>query len=66
MTVDLRAIRMSRGLTLRAAAIEAGVNMHALQRVEHGSTPYPENAKKIAEFYEVEMTELLDPERTAA
>lgn len=56
MTFDLRSARLNKGLSLRACADEAGIDMHALWRAEHGKSPSPSTAKKIADFYGVKVT----------
>jgi transcriptional regulator with XRE-family HTH domain len=58
MTFTLRGARLNRGLSLRAAAKEIGVDMHALWRAEHGAVPNPASAKKIADFYGAQVTEI--------
>lgn len=60
MSVDLRAERLNRGLTLSAAAEQMGLaSARALQRVEAGeTTPYPQNALKIASFYGYKVTDI--------
>ena len=58
MSFDLRSARLNRGLTLRAAAAAADVDMHALWRAEKGGTPNPATAKLIADFYDVTVTDL--------
>lgn len=65
---DLRAERQNRGLTLREAAGLIGVDFTALQRAERGSRPYPANAKLIADFYDVSVTDIwpTESERSAA
>lgn len=55
---DLRAARQNRGLTLREAAQQTGVEFTALQRAERGSRPYPATAKQIADFYGVKVTDI--------
>jgi transcriptional regulator with XRE-family HTH domain len=65
--IDLRSERQNRGLTLREAAKEMDVDFTALQRAERGARPYPANAKKIADFYGVSVTDIWPAkERTAA
>lgn len=63
--INLRAERLNRGLTLRAAASEMGVDFKALFRAERGEgTPTPSNAFKIASFYGYKVTDLWPVERT--
>lgn len=69
MSIDLRADRLNRGLSLRDAADKIGVEASILSRVERGdSTPTPSNAFKIASFYGYKVTEVwpLEPTTGAA
>ena len=58
MRFDLRAARQNQGLTLREAAARIGVDFTAIQRAELGARPFPANAKKIADFYGVQVTDI--------
>jgi lambda repressor-like predicted transcriptional regulator len=65
--MNLVAERLNRGLSTREAAREIGVSQDILLRAENGSTPQPRHAKKIADFYEVKVTEIWPvPDRDAA
>lgn len=66
MTFDLRAARQNRGLTLRQAAAQMDVDFTSLQRAERGARPYPSNAKRIADFYEVAVTDIWPTETQKA
>jgi transcriptional regulator with XRE-family HTH domain len=57
-TVDLRAERLNRGLSLRQAAREMGVPEQSIRRVEADLGVTPQNAFKIASFYGYKVTEL--------
>jgi transcriptional regulator with XRE-family HTH domain len=67
--VDLRALRLNRGLSIRAAAREMGIEHMVLQRAEaRTTTPRPAHALKIASFYGLQVTDVwpLDSEVPAA
>jgi transcriptional regulator with XRE-family HTH domain len=56
MPINLRAERRRRGLSAAAAAREIGVSEDVLLYAERtGRQPQPENAYKIASFYEVDV-----------
>jgi DNA-binding XRE family transcriptional regulator len=50
--------RRNRGLTQRAAAKAAQVPYQTIQRIEKGLGAHPENAKRVADFYGVLVTDL--------
>jgi len=56
--VNLIAERLNRGLSLTQAAREIGVHRHTLKTLEAGTAVSPGEAKKIADFYEVKVTDL--------
>lgn len=59
MSARLRGERLNLGLTQRQAAEQIGVDWKTLQRAENGeSVPHPANAKTIADFYGVKVTDL--------
>ncbi len=53
----LVAARLNRGLSQRAAAVAIGVNRGVLERAEAGRQIHPGNAKRIADFYEIAVTD---------
>lgn len=63
---DLRAERLNRGLSRRQAAKTIGVPEPTLRRLEQGEGAYPANAKKVADFFGVQVTDLMPLEREAA
>ncbi len=67
--IDLKAERVNRGLTLRSAALEMGVEPSTLQRAEAGvSVPRAQAAFRIADFYGHRVTDvwpITDQERAA-
>lgn len=56
---QLRAARLNKGLTLREASRQIGVPRETLRRLEAGEGARPENAKRVADFYGVQVTDLL-------
>ena len=67
MTINLRAERLNKGLSLDQAADEIGVAKHVLLGAETGAnTPRPANAFKIAGFYGYKVTDVWPVEESAA
>lgn len=65
--INLKAERLNRGLSLTAAADEIDVPLNVLARAEAGDgRPHPRNAKLIADFYEVRVTDIWPVEEMAA
>ncbi len=71
--MNLVGARLNKGLTQRQAAASIGINRGTLQAAESGDSVHPGNAKKIADFYGVKVTDIwpmpepdADPEREAA
>lgn len=65
--MNLRAERLNRGLSTRAAADEMGISQAILLRAEDGLGVRPVHAKRIADFYHVKVTDIwpLDDEVAA-
>jgi transcriptional regulator with XRE-family HTH domain len=56
---SLRDLRRNRGLSLRAAASKMGLaDPSPLFRAERGAVPNPANAKRIADFFQVQVSDL--------
>ena len=55
------AMRLNRGLSLRAAADEIGVDRRTLEKLEKGHPIREEIAKRIADFYGCQVTDIADP-----
>jgi lambda repressor-like predicted transcriptional regulator len=67
VTVDLRAERLNRGLSLREAAERMGLRDTVLHRAEERERmPHPRNAKLIADFYGYKVTDIWPVESGAA
>jgi transcriptional regulator with XRE-family HTH domain len=68
VSVDLKAERLNRGLSLDALAAETGVPKSTLARAENGGPqPTASNAFAIADFYGFKVTEIWPlPEKASA
>lgn len=67
MTVNLKAERLNRGLSLDALAAKTGVPKSTLARAEKGGPqPKASNAFAIADFYGYKVTEIWPVEKAAA
>lgn len=66
MSVDLKAERLNRGLTLDALSAETDVPKSTLARMEGGVSPRPAVRLKIASYYGYEVTEIWPVEQKAA
>ncbi len=64
--ISLKALRLNRGLTLQALSDECGVATSVLQRGERGESVSRVNAKRIADFYGVRVTDLWPVEERVA
>lgn len=56
----LRRLRHERGLSQEIAAHEAGFSTKALRDWEHDGGIRPQNAERLAEFYEVEIESIVN------
>lgn len=59
---DLRSARLNKGLTQRALATKTKVPLATVQRLEEGLGARPSNALKLAEFFKVQVTDLMSPD----
>jgi transcriptional regulator with XRE-family HTH domain len=57
--VNLRDERVNRGFTIRGLAKEIGVTEQTVRRLENGEIVRPANAKKVADFFECKVTDLM-------
>lgn len=62
----LRAARLNAGLATRELAEQIGVNRNTIVRAERGEGVYPATAKKIADYFGVQVTDLWPVEERAA
>jgi transcriptional regulator with XRE-family HTH domain len=63
----LESLRVDRGLTINAAAHQAGVNVRTVQRYERGlqDRPHGDALEKLARLYNVRASVILDDMRKA-
>jgi transcriptional regulator with XRE-family HTH domain len=64
--MNLEAARLNRGLTVKEASERMGVARETLVKAERGIRPRADSAKRIADFYEVLVTDLWPVEPKAA
>lgn len=64
--MNLTAERLNRGLSLLDAATRIGVSRGTLARAERGLGVHPSSAKRIADFYDVQVTDIWPVEPKAA
>lgn len=57
---DFKAARLNRGLTQRQLAKECGVSLTVIQRLEGDGNAFPQNAKKVADYLGVKVTDLIE------
>lgn len=65
MSFDLRTARLNAGLSQRALADLIGVPKNTLAAYENGDgtyRPHPANAKKIADYFDIQVTDLMPVE----
>lgn len=63
---DIRVERINRGFNQRDLAAECDVSLTTIQRLEAGGAVFPRNAKKVADYFGVQVTDLMPIEREAA
>ena len=54
--------RLNRGLSIRQAAKASGVAQETFRRLERGERIQPASAKKVADFFRVQVTDLMRAE----
>lgn len=62
---ELRRERLNRGFSRRALAREIEVPEQTLRRLEEGLGVTPMYAKRVADFYGVKVTDILDEQPSA-
>ncbi len=65
---SLVATRINLGHSRRSLAVKLGIDRRTLVRLEEGKPVHPAKAKVVADFFEVQVTDLmpLDPDEKAA
>lgn len=69
MSFDLVSARLNKGLSVRGAARKIGIARETLAAAERDESVHPGTAKKIADFYGVQVTTIWpvdEPDRSAA
>ena len=61
--MNLKAERLNRGLRVNEAAAAMGVPSYVLRSAEAGTQPRPESAKRIADFFDVKVTDIWPVEK---
>lgn len=61
-TFDLRHARLNAGLTQRALAAEVDVPLVTIQNLEGGGGAHPRNLKRVADYFGIKATDLLQRE----
>lgn len=56
--MNIVAERVNRGLSREVAAKRIGISRETLRLIEQGSVPRPLTAKRIADFYGVQVTDI--------
>jgi DNA-binding XRE family transcriptional regulator len=56
---DITAARMNAGYTIRGLAREIGIAEQSLRRLEGGEGVYPGTAKKVADYFGVQVTDIM-------
>lgn len=56
---DVLAARLNAGMTQRELAAKCNVGLPTIQRLEAGLTASPRNAKKVADHFEIQVTDLI-------
>ena len=64
-TFNLTEARLNAGYSIRGLARELDVHEHAIRRLEAGEGAHPASAKKVADHFGVQVTDLLPMERVA-
>lgn len=63
--INLTAERLNRGHSIRSLAHELGIHQHALRRLEAGEGVHPATAKKVADYFDCKVTDLMPIEEAA-
>jgi transcriptional regulator with XRE-family HTH domain len=63
---DLRTARLNAGHTVRSLAAELKIDQRTLARLEAGGVVHPANALRVADYFDVQVTDLMPVERSPA
>jgi transcriptional regulator with XRE-family HTH domain len=56
---NLRAARINQGQSIKEAARQIGVSEGTLRRAERGEGMHPRTLKRIADYYEIRVTDFI-------
>jgi len=56
--------RLNKGLSQRELAVACKVSLTVIQRLEAGGNASPRTAKRVADFFEIKVSGLMNTERT--
>jgi transcriptional regulator with XRE-family HTH domain len=56
---DLARARINKGHSIRGLARELGVSEPTIRRLEKGEPVRPESAKPVADYFEIQVTDLM-------
>lgn len=59
MSFDLTTVRLNAGYSIKSLARELDIHEHAIRRLEAGEGVHPATAKKIADRFGVQVTDLM-------
>lgn len=57
----LSTARLNDGHSIRSLAAELGISEQSIRRLESGEGVHPASAKKVADHFKVQVTDLLPP-----
>lgn len=63
MSFDLKTARLNAGFSIKGLARELDVNEHSIRSLEKGGNVRPDTAKKVADFFDVTVVELMGAAR---
>lgn len=63
---DLAQARVNAGYGIRGFAREVGISEQTLRRLEQGLPVRPEGAKPVADFFKIQVTDLLPSDHRSA
>lgn len=66
MNFDLKPARLNRGHSVKSLARELDIHEHSLRKLENGGGVHPATAKRVADYFGVQVTDLMPIEREAA
>lgn len=65
MSFDLETARINKGHSIRGLARELNISEPTIRRLEKGEPVRPESAKPVADYFDVQVTDLMPIEAAA-